>query len=69
MVASHAAAANTGMAPERPAKKAYPKTRRIRFSFGDPQPMQRHFVEGDIVLRDGPVFLDSGLSGGCFDDG
>ena len=29
-------------------------------------------VEGQpcpVALRDGPVFLDSGLSGGCFDDG
>ncbi|MGH3521877.1 MAG: metal-dependent hydrolase [Mycobacterium sp.] len=30
--------------------KPYPKVRRIRFRFGDPQPMKRHFVEGDIVL-------------------
>lgn len=28
----------------------YPEVRRIRFRFGDPQPMKRHFVEGDIVL-------------------
>lgn len=28
----------------------YPKVRRIRFRFGDPQPMKRHFVEGDMVL-------------------
>lgn len=28
----------------------YPTVRRIRFRFGDPQPMKRHFVEGDIVL-------------------
>ncbi|MCV7233569.1 metal-dependent hydrolase [Mycobacterium branderi] len=27
---------------------AYPKVRRIRFRFGDPQPMKHHFVEGDI---------------------
>ncbi|ASQ84634.1 metal-dependent hydrolase [Mycobacterium intracellulare subsp. chimaera] len=31
-------------------KSTYPKTRRIRFRFGDPQPIKRHFVEGDIVL-------------------
>ncbi|GBE67560.1 hypothetical protein MFM001_40220 [Mycobacterium sp. MFM001] len=30
--------------------RAYPKVRRIRFRFGDPRPMKRHFVEGDIVL-------------------
>ncbi|MGH3635422.1 MAG: metal-dependent hydrolase, partial [Mycobacterium sp.] len=28
----------------------YPRVRRIRFRFGDPQPMKRHFVEGDIVF-------------------
>lgn len=28
----------------------YPKVRRIRFRFGDPAPMRRHFVEGDIVM-------------------
>ncbi|BBY55241.1 metal-dependent hydrolase [Mycobacterium koreense] len=28
---------------------AYPKVRRMRFRFGDPQPMNHHFVEGDIV--------------------
>ncbi|MCV7399958.1 metal-dependent hydrolase [Mycobacterium fragae] len=28
----------------------YPTVRRIRFRFGDPLPMKRHFVEGDIVL-------------------
>ncbi|ORV08624.1 metal-dependent hydrolase [Mycobacterium celatum] len=30
--------------------RTYPPVRRIRFRFGDPQPMKRHFVEGDIVL-------------------
>lgn len=29
---------------------SYPPVRRIRFRFGDPRPMKRHFVEGDIVM-------------------
>lgn len=29
---------------------AYPKVRRMRFRFGDPEPMNHHFVEDDIVL-------------------
>ncbi|MUL68343.1 metal-dependent hydrolase [Mycobacterium sp. CBMA 234] len=29
---------------------AYPKVRRMRFQFGDPEPLKRHFVEGDIVF-------------------
>ncbi|MEZ0362569.1 metal-dependent hydrolase [Mycobacterium sp. pUA109] len=33
-----------------PTNEAYPKVRRIRFRFGEPQPMNHHFVEGDIVL-------------------
>jgi hypothetical protein len=28
----------------------YPKVRRIRFPFGDPQPMDHHFVHGDIAF-------------------
>jgi uncharacterized protein len=28
----------------------YPKVRRIRFRFGDPQPINHHFVEGDIAF-------------------
>lgn len=28
----------------------YPPVRRLRFRFGEPKPMNRHFVEGDIVL-------------------
>jgi uncharacterized protein len=28
----------------------YPKVRRIRFRFGDPQPMNHYFVEGDIAF-------------------
>lgn len=28
----------------------YPKVRRIKFRFGEPQPMNHHFVEGDIVF-------------------
>ncbi|PIB79730.1 metal-dependent hydrolase [Mycobacterium celatum] len=33
---------------ERAPANPYPKVRRIRFRFGDPQPMNHHFVEGDI---------------------
>jgi len=29
---------------------ALPKVRRMRFQFGEPEPLQRHFVEGDIVF-------------------
>ncbi|MCV7261055.1 metal-dependent hydrolase [Mycobacterium shimoidei] len=29
---------------------AYPPVRRIRFRFGEPRPMKRHFVDGDIVM-------------------
>lgn len=35
---------------EKPLATPYPPVRRIRFRFGDPQPMKRHFVEGDIVM-------------------
>ncbi len=28
----------------------YPKVRRVRFRFGEPDPMSHHFVEGDIVM-------------------
>ncbi|TDH50285.1 metal-dependent hydrolase [Mycobacterium eburneum] len=33
-----------------PTQEAYPQVRRIRFRFGEPEPMNHHFVEGDIVL-------------------
>ncbi|SKU55132.1 Predicted metal-dependent hydrolase [Mycobacteroides abscessus subsp. massiliense] len=33
-----------------PATVPYPKTRRIRFGFGDPVPMRRHFADNDIAL-------------------
>ncbi|SIL57506.1 Predicted metal-dependent hydrolase [Mycobacteroides abscessus subsp. abscessus] len=33
-----------------PATAPYPKTRRIRFWFGDPVPMRRHFADNDIAL-------------------
>ncbi|MCX8563879.1 metal-dependent hydrolase [Mycolicibacterium mucogenicum] len=29
---------------------AFPKVRRMRFRFGEPEPLKRHFVEGDIVF-------------------
>lgn len=29
---------------------AFPKVRRMRFRFGEPEPLHRHFVEGDIVF-------------------
>jgi len=32
------------------APRPYPKVRRIRFRFGEPQPLNRHFVEGNIPL-------------------
>ncbi len=46
MGATQPVTTTSGRVPARP----YPKVRRIRFRFGDPQPMKRHFVEGDIVL-------------------
>ncbi|WP_230870926.1 hypothetical protein [Mycobacterium canetti] len=34
------------------------------------EPSRRELRDGELKEhRDGPVFLDSGLSGGCFDDG
>ncbi|MEB3031996.1 metal-dependent hydrolase [[Mycobacterium] nativiensis] len=44
MVAGREVAATNG--PE----TAYPKVRRIRFPFGDPTPINHHFVEGDIAF-------------------
>lgn len=46
MVANTAAVANNS----RTARATYPKVRRIRFSFGQPAPMNRHYVEGNIVM-------------------
>lgn len=46
MVAQQAVAATNGKV----ASSAYPKVRRIRFRFGDPDPMTRHFVEDNIPL-------------------
>ncbi|WP_084014005.1 metal-dependent hydrolase [Mycolicibacter kumamotonensis] len=45
MTASSAVTTN-GRAPA----GAHPKVRRIRFRFGEPEPMSHHFVEGDVVL-------------------
>jgi len=33
-----------------PISIAFPKVRRMRFQFGEPEPLHRHFVEGDIVF-------------------
>ena len=46
MVADPVTAATDEKLPAEP----YPKVRRIRFPFGDPQPINRHFVEGDIAF-------------------
>ncbi|MGV0635000.1 metal-dependent hydrolase [Mycolicibacillus trivialis] len=46
MVAGTAAVSNNG----KTVASGYPKVRRIRFRFGDPKPMRRHYVEGDIVM-------------------
>jgi uncharacterized protein len=46
MAAEQAMTATNGKGPA----TAYPKVRRIRFRFGDPEPMNHHFVEGDIVF-------------------
>lgn len=46
MVASRTISTTNGKAPLSP----YPKVRRIRFPFGDPEPMNHHFVEGDIAF-------------------
>ncbi|GBE65284.1 hypothetical protein MFM001_17460 [Mycobacterium sp. MFM001] len=44
MAADPITTATNEKAPANP----YPKVRRIRFRFGDPQPMNHHFEEGDI---------------------
>ncbi len=36
--------------PITPHGVAFPKVRRMRFQFGEPEPLHRHFVEGDIVF-------------------
>jgi len=36
--------------PITPNPVAYPKVRRMKFPFGEPEPIQRHFVENDIVF-------------------
>lgn len=46
MVARQAVTATNGKV----ARNAYPKVRRIRFRFGEPEPMSRHFVDGNIPL-------------------
>ncbi|MGY2063442.1 metal-dependent hydrolase, partial [Nocardia gipuzkoensis] len=39
-----------GTTASSPTPTAYPKVRRMRFRFGDPEPIRRHFVENDIVM-------------------
>lgn len=36
--------------PITPNGVTYPTVRRMRFRFGEPEPLKRHFVEGDIVF-------------------
>ncbi|ORV98095.1 metal-dependent hydrolase [Mycobacterium kyorinense] len=43
---------------------SYPKVRRIRFRFGDPEPMKHHFVEGNIVLSHLLALLSAGFPPG-----
>ncbi|MFI9508494.1 metal-dependent hydrolase [Nocardia sp. NPDC052566] len=43
---------------------AYPKVRRMRFRFGDPAPMQRHYVQDDIVLSHLLALLSSAFPPG-----
>ncbi|WP_236734125.1 metal-dependent hydrolase [Mycolicibacter kumamotonensis] len=43
---------------------AYPSVRRIRFPFGDPVPVNRHFVEGDIVMSHLVALLSGGFPPG-----
>ncbi|NNH72768.1 metal-dependent hydrolase [Nocardia uniformis] len=43
---------------------AYPKVRRMRFRFGDPEPVRRHFIQGDIVLSHLIAFLSAGFPPG-----
>lgn len=31
-------------------KASYPKTRRVQFWFGEPEPMLRHYLNNDIAL-------------------
>jgi uncharacterized protein len=60
MVAAQRVPATSGKVPAR----AYPKARRIKFWFGDPEPMKHHFVEGDIVLGHLTALLSSGFPPG-----
>lgn len=60
MAADPLATVTTGRVPAR----SYPKVRRIRFRFGEPQPMKRHFVEGDIVMSHLTAMLSAGFPPG-----
>jgi uncharacterized protein len=60
MLATQRVPATNGKVPA----SAYPKVRRIRFRFGDPEPMKRHFVEGDIVLSHLTALLSGGFPPG-----
>ncbi|ORX06049.1 metal-dependent hydrolase [Mycolicibacillus trivialis] len=43
---------------------AYPKVRRIRFPFGKPEPIKRHFVEDNIVMSHLAALLSGGFPPG-----
>ncbi|UCZ62026.1 metal-dependent hydrolase [Mycolicibacterium phocaicum] len=43
---------------------ALPKVRRMRFQFGEPEPLHRHFVEGDIVFSHLVAVLSSSFPPG-----
>jgi predicted metal-dependent hydrolase len=42
----------------------YPKVRRMRFRFGDPAPMRKHYVEDDIVMSHLTALLSSAFPPG-----
>lgn len=49
-----------------PAKSAaiFPKVRRIAFRFGDPEPLKKHYIEGNIVLSHLVSLLSAGFPPG-----
>ncbi|WP_069164621.1 metal-dependent hydrolase [Nocardia altamirensis] len=47
-----------------PTSVAYPKVRRMRFRFGQLEPIQRHFIEGNIVLSHLVALLSGGFPPG-----
>ncbi|WP_134206377.1 metal-dependent hydrolase [Mycobacteroides salmoniphilum] len=46
------------------ANVVYPKTRRMRFRFGEPEPMQRHFINDDIAFSHLVAVLSAVFPGG-----